>query len=148
MKKLAILALFILPLFANNNIIEVYESPTCGCCDKWAEYMKAKGYTLNIHKSNDFIKNKEQYNIKPEYQSCHTGIIAGYAIEGHVPESAISWLLQTKPKDVIGIAAPGMPQGSPGMEQGYEEEYPVIIMLKDGGYKIYGYFKGDRLVRK
>ncbi|MBK1971095.1 DUF411 domain-containing protein [Campylobacter sp. 2018MI35] len=136
-----------LSLLAATKTIEVYESPTCGCCDLWVSYMKKKGYEVNVHKTNDFLKIKENYKINPYYQSCHTGVIDGYAIEGHVPEDAISWLLTNKPKDVIGISAPGMPQGSPGMEQGYEEEYPVILMYKDGSYKIFAYYKGEKIVK-
>ncbi|MGM8975614.1 DUF411 domain-containing protein [Campylobacter jejuni] len=143
MKKTILTILFLLTLTQAKEI-QVYESPTCGCCDLWADYMKAKGYGVSVHKTNDFLKIKEKMGIKDEYQSCHTGVIEGYAIEGHVPESAIAWLLENKPKDVIGISAPGMPQGSPGMEQGYSEKYPVILMKKDGSYELYGYFIGDK----
>ncbi|RDU56529.1 DUF411 domain-containing protein [Helicobacter sp. MIT 99-5507] len=150
MKKIILSTAIILPLmlFGANKKLEVYESPTCGCCDLWVKYMKDQGYEVYVHKTNDFMKIKEDFNIKSEYQSCHTGVIDGYAIEGHVPNDAVKWLLENKPKDVIGISAPGMPQGSPGMEQGYEEEYPVILMLKDGGYKLYGYYKGHKLLDK
>ncbi|MGJ0112690.1 DUF411 domain-containing protein [Campylobacter molothri] len=145
MKKM-ILAFFMIAtasiLQAKN--LEIYESPTCMCCDYWAAYMKKKGYSVNVHKTDDFLKIKDQYGVKNEYQSCHTGIIEGYVVEGHVPESAVAWLLENKLKDVIGISAPGMPQGSPGMEQGYNEKYPVILMKKDGSYEIYGYFLGDQ----
>lgn len=120
MKK-SILILTIFLAAAQAKEIQIYESPACGCCDLWADYMKAKGYKVSIHKTNDFLKIKEKLSIKDEYQSCHTGVIEGYAIEGHIPESAVAWLLENKPKDVIGISAPRMPQGSPGMEQGYNE---------------------------
>lgn len=133
---------------AESKHIEVYESPTCGCCDEWVAYMRKNGYSLSVTKSNDFVKIKEHYKIHPRYQSCHTGIISGYAIEGHVPLSAIEWLLKAKPKDAIGISAPGMPQGSPGMEQGSYEEYPVIVMLKNGDYALLGIYKGDKLLKK
>lgn len=148
MKKVFAILLCVLPLFAAEKVIELHQSPSCGCCGFWAQYMQKKGYTLNIHKDSDLAKIKAQNKIKPELQSCHTGLIEGYAIEGHVPESAISWLLENKPKGVIGISAPGMPQGSPGMEQGIFEEYPVVLMLEDGSHQIYGYFKGDKLIRK
>lgn len=148
MKKILSITLLSLALFANDKSLEVFESPSCGCCEQWIAYMKKKGYALNVHKSNDFYKIKQQFGIKPEYQSCHTAIVAGYTVEGHVPESAVKWLLETKPKEVIGVSAPGMPQGSPGMEQGSYEEYPVIVMKKDGSYELFGYFKGEELVRK
>ena len=95
----------------------------------------------------DFYKVKEQYEIKDAYQSCHTGIIDGYALEGHIPLSALEWLLKNKPKNAIGIAAPGMPQGSPGMEQGSFDEYPVILLLKNGEYELLGIYKGDKLIK-
>lgn len=110
--------------------IQIYESPNCGCCDLWADYMKNKGYEISVHKTHDILKIKKDFGIKDEYQSCHTGFIEGYIVEGHVPESAIAWLLENKPKNIIGISAPGMPQGSPGMEQGYSEKYPVILIKK------------------
>lgn len=148
-------ALFATCLSANSanqsKFIKVFESPTCGCCDKWVEYMKSKGYKLEVHKSTDFYKIKEQYNIKPAYQSCHTGIITSanqsYALEGHIPLGALEWLLEHKPQEAIGISAPGMPQGSPGMEQGIYEEYPVILLLKDGEYELLGIYKGDKLIK-
>ena len=151
MKKIVLAFAVILPiaLFGANKKLEVYESPTCGCCEFWAEYMKKQGYEVIIHKTDDFMKIKEDFNIQPQYQSCHTGVIDGYAIEGHVPNDAVKWLLENKPKDVIGISAPGMPQGSPGMEQGYEdEEYPVVLLLKDGTSKLYSYYKGHKPLDK
>ena len=134
----------------NLGHIELYQSPFCGCCGMWVKYMQSKGYTLTVHKDNDaFMKVKERMGIKDEYQSCHTGLINGYALEGHLPADAVAWLLKEKPKDVIGISVPGMPMGSPGMEQGGEEdEYPVVIMLKGGGYKLYGIYKGHKLIKK
>lgn len=140
------------PNSANQSkFIKVFESPTCGCCDKWVEYMKSKGYKLEVHKSTDFYKIKEQHNIKPAYQSCHTGIITSanqsYALEGHIPLGALEWLLEHKPQEAIGISAPGMPQGSPGMEQGIYEEYPVILLLKNGEYELLGIYKGDKLIK-
>nr|WP_139454097.1 DUF411 domain-containing protein [Campylobacter armoricus] len=148
MKKIiSILILSSVALMSGDKLLNIYESPTCGCCDLWADYMKTKGYKVLVHKNENFLKIKEKMNIQPIYQSCHTGLIDGYAIEGHVLEDAIAWLLENKPKDVIGISAPGMPQGSPGMEQGYEEEYPVVLMLKNGDYKIYGIYKGHNLIK-
>ncbi|MBM0637236.1 DUF411 domain-containing protein [Campylobacter sp. VicNov18] len=145
MKK-SILA-FAMLVLANTMMaknIQIYESPGCGCCELWADYMKNKGFEVSIHKTDDLIKIKEKLGIKDGYQSCHTGVIETYVVEGHVPYSAVAWLLANKPKDVIGIAAPGMPQGSPGMEQGYVQKYPVILMKKDGNYELYGYFIGEK----
>lgn len=132
---------------SNGKFIEVFESLTCGCCDKWVDYMKTKGYELKVHKSADFYKVKEKYEIKDAYQSCHTGVINGFVLEGHIPVSVVEWLLANKPKNAIGVAAPGMPQGSPGMEQGTYDEYPVILLLKNGEYELLGTYKGDKLIK-
>ena len=77
------------------------------------------------------------------------GVIEGYAVEGHVPLSAINWLLENKPKDVVGISTPGMPIGSPGMEQGNtKEEYPVVLLYKNGDSKTFAIYKGDELIKQ
>ncbi|MGX3044635.1 DUF411 domain-containing protein [Helicobacter sp. T3_23-1056] len=148
-RVLMLASLLNIAMSANNGkVIEVFESPTCGCCDKWVEYMRGKGYTLKVQKSTEFYKIKEKYNIKSEYQSCHTGVINGYVLEGHIPLGALEWLLKNKPKNAIGITAPGMPQGSPGMEQGVYEDYPVILLLKNGDYEMLGIYNGDKLVQE
>ncbi|MCX2682603.1 DUF411 domain-containing protein [Campylobacter sp. MIT 21-1685] len=148
MKKQFLILVFISIVFAENKTIQLYESPYCGCCELWGNYMQNNGYKIQIHKIADLKVLKDKFAIKNEYQSCHTAVIQDYIIEGHVPENAISWLLENKPNGVFGIAAPGMPQGSLGMEQGYEEEYPVILLNKDGSHTVYGYFKGKELLRK
>lgn len=154
MKKILFLALALVGFAfaeskANVKTIELYESPFCGCCEMWVKYMKGKGYAFNIHKSSDFYKIKDKFGIKEQYQSCHTGVVDGYALEGHLPEDAVAWLLKEKPKDVIGIATPGMPMGSPGMEQGGDEEvYDVVILLKNGTHRVYGTYKGHKLIKK
>lgn len=149
MKKTFLALALPIALFANNTkTIDVYEDPDCGCCQLWSKYMMTKGYNVNVFKTKKYMDIKNEYKIDPKYQSCHTGLIDGYAIEGHVPEDAVVWLLENKPKDVIGISAPGMPQGSPGMEQGQFEDYPVILMMKDGSYKMYAIYRGKTVVKK
>ena len=151
MRKILFLALMLVGFaFAEGKPkIELHQSPYCGCCGMWVKYMQNKGYTLEVRKYSDFYKLKDELGIKKEFQSCHTGLVEGYAVEGHVPADAVEWLLSEKPKGVIGIAVPGMPMGSPGMEQGGEdEEYPVVIMFKDGSHKIYGTYKGHKLIKK
>ncbi|MCW1360904.1 DUF411 domain-containing protein [Campylobacter sp. CCS1377] len=145
MKKIIFTMIAIASFLQAKNLV-IYESPTCGCCDLWAQYMQKNGYEVKTIKTNDFLQIKQNLGIKEEYQSCHTGVIDGYAIEGHVPQSAVAWLLENKPKGVIGISAPNMPQGSPGMEQGHYEKYPVILMKKDGSYELYDFFIGDKAI--
>lgn len=135
---------------AQAKHIELYQSPACGCCGKWVQYMQNKGYSVNVHKDSDYYSYKQQrFGVKDEYESCHTGLIDGYVLEGHLPEDAVAWLLSERPSDAIGISTPGMPMGSPGMEQGGEdEEYKVIVLQKDGGYRVYGTYKGHELIKK
>lgn len=90
MKKL-ILTLT-LTSFAFAGPITVYENPDCGCCKEWVKYMQNKGYEVNAIKTQRFMDVKNEYKIKPEYQSCHTAVMDGKVIEGHVPQSAINWL--------------------------------------------------------
>ncbi|MCR8679122.1 MULTISPECIES: DUF411 domain-containing protein [Campylobacter] len=146
MKKYIFALALVLPLFAQERLIHVYKSPSCGCCGLWESYMEKNGYKINSYAKEDFMKIKESLGIKSQYQSCHTGVIDGYAIEGHVPSSAVVWLLENKPSGVIGISAPGMPMGSPGMEQGAPEKYPVILMKKDGSSELFGYYIGDKKI--
>lgn len=137
---------------ATSQTITLYQSQFCGCCGSWVKYMENLGYKFDIIKdSTKMMATKSAFKVKDEYQSCHTGVVEGFVIEGHVPEDAVAWLLRERPKDIIGVSTPGMPLGSPGMEQGSEkewDEYPVILMLKDGGYRIFGTYKGKNLLKK
>lgn len=148
MKKICFALLCALPLFGGEKL-EVISSPYCGCCNSWVEYMKKNGYEVNSIKTMNHLDIKAKYQIPQAMQSCHTGIIDGYVIEGHVPQSAVSWLLENKPKNAIGISAPGMPIGSPGMEQGgIEEEYPIMLLYKNGSSELFGIYRGDKLIKK
>ena len=99
--------------------------------------MKQNGFEVTEHKTNAIIETKNKYGVPAELYSCHTGIVGGYAIEGHVPAQEIKALLAAKPEDVVGISVPGMPLGSPGMEQGdVVEDYDVIAFKKDGTTEI------------
>ncbi|RKF20089.1 DUF411 domain-containing protein [Alginatibacterium sediminis] len=114
---LSIIAIFGLAgsAFAQVTSIELYKSPTCGCCKEWAKIMEEKGYTVNIHHQQDWTPIKQKHGMPPQLQSCHSAVIDGYLIEGHVPESDIARLLKERPDNIKGLAAPGMPQHSPGM---------------------------------
>lgn len=133
---------------AKDKEVIVYSSPSCGCCTKWSNYMKSKNYNIKDIKTNDLVKIKDQYKIPTNLQSCHTAIIDGLVVEGHVPESAIKDLLNNKTNDVMAITAPGMPQGSPGMEQGWEENYELVLVMKNGEQKPYATYKGQNLIKK
>ena len=95
--------------------IEVYKSPWCGCCAAWVDYLEENGFSATVHEVEDLSAIKRMAGVAREHQSCHTAMIDGYVIEGHVPVAAIDRLLAERPA-VRGLSVPGMPQGSPGME--------------------------------
>lgn len=117
---------------AMGSEITVFRSPTCGCCGQWIEYMEAAGFTVRDNMTEDMTAIKEQYGIPANLASCHTTLVDGYVVEGHIPAEDVQRLLVEKP-DIAGIAVPGMPIGSPGMESGdYVEPYTVFTFEADG----------------
>lgn len=124
-----LLALFAVPALA-GEAMTVYRSPSCGCCGGWVDYMKAKGHESKVVLQDDVTPTKERLKVPEAMQSCHTAVIDGYVIEGHVPVEAIDKLLKERPK-VTGLAAPGMPQGSPGMS-GRPDPFTVYAFGPDG----------------
>jgi hypothetical protein len=112
----------------------VYRDPSCGCCEAWAELAKANGYRVSVIDHPDMAAIKKQYGVPDELRSCHTAILSGYAIEGHVPFGHVSRLLETRPANVRGIAVAGMPRGSPGMEMsdGSKDQFDVMAFDKTG----------------
>jgi hypothetical protein len=117
--------------------ITVYKTPTCGCCGKWVEHMRANGFNPTVNDLPNLTAVKQTTGVPANLQSCHTSVIQGYAIEGHVPADVVRQLLKEKPQ-VAGIAVPGMPLGSPGMEQGpQKDKYNVVAFGKDGSQKVY-----------
>jgi hypothetical protein len=110
--------------------IEVYKSPTCGCCNKWIDHLKQNDFNVVSRDVDDVVPYKYRYGVPYGMGSCHTARVAGYTIEGHVPAREIKRLLAERPKDARGLVVPGMPQGSPGMESMQSDIYEV--MLFDG----------------
>jgi len=116
----------------------VYKSPYCGCCGNWIAQMKEKGFNIKTVVKENFDDVKAKHGLTPQTASCHTALIDGYFIEGHVDYSAIKKLLTEKPKDIRGLTVPGMVVGSPGMEMGNKKDpYNIIAIKKDGGTMIY-----------
>jgi hypothetical protein len=103
----------------------VYKTPTCGCCRGWVSAMEKAGFKVETHDVDDLAPTKHAAGVPDELQACHTARIGGYVVEGHVPAADIRRLLAERP-DIAGIAAPGMPMGSPGMEGGSKEPYDVV----------------------
>ena len=119
-------ALFIAPAVATE--IEVYKSATCGCCKEWVKHLQANGFSVKAHDVADITAQKTANGVPAKLASCHTAKVDGYVIEGHVPASDIKRLLKERPA-VSGLAVPGMPVGSPGMEQGARETYDRLEEL-------------------
>lgn len=112
----------------------VYRDPECGCCEAWADIARAEGYAVTVENRADMAAVKTRYGVPDQLASCHTAIIGGYAIEGHVPMRHLAKLLHGKPRDILGIAVPGMPRGSPGMEMpdGSADAFEVMAFGSDG----------------
>ena len=136
-------ALAVSPLaHAAEPVIDVYKTATCGCCTAWIDHLKANGFKVVAHNVADPGTIRAKFGIGEQYGSCHTGVVNGYAVEGHVPAGSIKKLLKEKPK-ASGIAVPGMPMGSPGMEGPRKEAYKVLLVTKDGGTKTFTSHAGD-----
>jgi hypothetical protein len=114
----------------------VYKDPNCGCCKLWVDHVKAAGFAVSVRDSSDVASVKKRQGVPPRLYSCHTAIVGGYVVEGHVPADLVQKLLKEKPK-VVGLAVPGMPAGSPGMEQGSKEPYEVLTFDAAGKTTVY-----------
>ena len=120
-----------------NNRIVVYKSPTCGCCGKWVEYLRANGFTVEVHDQDDLTQLKRASGVSDAAASCHTAQIGGYVVEGHVPVETIRRMLRERPQ-IAGIAVPGMVAGTPGMEVGNQHNhYDVTAFTRDGRTSVY-----------
>jgi len=115
---------------AAPSSLTVYKSKTCGCCGKWVEHMRANGFKVTVNEVVSTAEYRQKYGVPEKLQSCHTAVVNGYSIEGHVPAAEIQRLLKEKPK-AKGLAVPGMPAGSPGMEGPRHDAYSVVSF--DGG---------------
>ncbi|MFK4004232.1 DUF411 domain-containing protein [Qipengyuania sp. NPDC077563] len=131
------LALIACAQAASATVIEVMKSPYCGCCTEWVERMRAAGFTVEVTEVEDTAPAAKSAGIPDNLRSCHTATVEGYAIEGHVPAEDIRTLLAKKP-DAVGLAVPGMPVGSPGMEmEGRAERYQVVLVARDGQHRVF-----------
>ena len=115
----------------------VYKSPTCGCCHQWVKHMEANGFTVKSVDQPDVTPVKREHGVTQELSSCHTALVGGYVIEGHVPAADVKRLLAERPAGVRGLAAPGMPNGSPGMEGLTKDRYDVIAFDSSGATRVF-----------
>lgn len=120
---------------ANEPVITVYKDPGCGCCKSWIEHLVKHGYRVDAKDTTGMTEIKRTLGVPEGLTACHTAVVNGYLIEGHVPAADIARLLKEKPK-VAGLAVPGMPMGSPGME-GPRTHYQVLSFDKTGKTKIF-----------
>lgn len=124
---------------ADTSTVTVYKSPTCGCCQNWVDTLRARGFRVITVDTSDVASVKTAFGVSDMLGSCHTARVAGYVIEGHVPPGDISRLLRERP-GIVGLAVPGMPRGSPGMEGPHRDPYHVLSFDRSGatrGYSSY-----------
>jgi len=125
------------PVLAAGEEVVIHKDPNCGCCGKWAEHMRANGFVVKEVKTSAMGAIKRDAGVPQALGSCHTAKVGGYVIEGHVPAADVKRLLAEKPK-VAGLAAPGMPMGSPGMEGPYPaDRYDVVSFDADGKSRVF-----------
>lgn len=140
---LAMLAIGASPALSQTLSFEVAKTESCGCCQGWVEHIRAAGHQVETSDMDfdSLAKHKTNLGIKPQHASCHTATVDGYVIEGHVPVADIERLLKLRPQ-AIGLSAPGMPAGSPGMEMGtYREAYDVVLVKLDGTSEVWSHYE-------
>ena len=130
------------PPDANAPLLTVYKSPTCGCCSTWAQAMARDGFRVETVDTDRVAAIRDSLGMPGDLAACHTATVGGYAVEGHVPPDAVRRLLAERP-DARGIAVPGMPIGSVGMEQGdTRQPYDVLLISRDGEAAVYEHVPG------
>lgn len=131
---IAVLLVVTYTLFARRaraDEIVVYKNLGCSCCEKWIQHLRGAGFRVTEHELADVTPLKKKYGVPTSMYSCHTGLVRGYVIEGHVPADLVQRLLKEQPA-VVGLAVPGMPAGSPGMEGAQKERYEVLAFTRSG----------------
>ena len=129
-------AAFAARLRAAGPLVSVYKTPTCGCCGLWVAHMRSNGFELKVQDVEDTTPYRARYGVPEKLQSCHTAVVDGYSIEGHVPAADIRRMLKERPQ-ARGLAVPGMVAGSPGMEGSVSQPYSVLLFTADGKSSVY-----------
>lgn len=124
-------------------LLVVHKTPWCGCCTAWAEQAEAAGFAVELRDHDDLAPIKQAMGVPRTQASCHTAEIDGYFVEGHVPFEQVHRLLRERPADAAGIAVPGMPLGSPGMEADVQHDYDVNLVGSDGSVTRYASYPAD-----
>ena len=133
----ALLAALASPGRAEPPPVAVYKSPSCGCCEKRVQHLRQNGYEVEVTNVSDLQVVKRKLAVPAGASSCHTAMVGPYYIEGHVPAQDVSRLLAEHPTDVAGLAVPGMPVGSPGMEGPNAQPYSVLAVKRDGKLSVF-----------
>jgi hypothetical protein len=129
------------PLWAQAALptVEVWKDPNCGCCKDWIAHMQANGFTVKTYETGNNTA-RARLGLPEKFASCHTALVGGYVVEGHVPARDVQRLLKERPR-ALGLAVPGMPVGSPGMDgpeyRGRKDRYDVLLVNADGSSRIY-----------
>jgi len=147
--SMAIMIISVPKVRADNTpqSMQVYKSPSCGCCTAWVKHMKRARFNTVSRHPNNLNAIKKQFNISLENQACHTSTLQGYAFEGHIPANVIQKFLIEKPKNSIGLAVPGMPVGSPGMDTNKNfSPYQVLLLGSDGSHTPYAEVSAGKTV--
>jgi hypothetical protein len=126
----------LLAAVAPKTKILVYKDPTCGCCSKWVSYLKTTGFEVTAKDTGDVAAIKKRYGVPAAAAACHTALVDGYVMEGHVPADLIRRVLKERPQ-AIGLAAPGMPPSSPGMDMKPKAPFDVLLIEKSGATRLY-----------
>jgi len=129
------------PLSATQHPVKMYKSPNCDCCTGWAEHLKKNGYQVSTYKREDMDVVKTKHGVSAKLRSCHTALVDGYVIEGHVPAEDVTRLLKERP-DIVGLSAPGMPMRSPGMQSVGQKPhgYDVLAFTQDGKTTVFHHY--------
>jgi hypothetical protein len=139
---LGVAALTAFPAVAATALppVEVFKSPYCGCCGAWVDHMKAAGFAVKVNLVEDTTSVRTRAGLPDKFGSCHTALVGGYVVEGHVPADEVKRLLALKP-NAMGLAVPSMPPGSPGMEMGTRRDpYDVFLIDKSGRAAVFAHY--------
>ncbi|QYY30707.1 MULTISPECIES: DUF411 domain-containing protein [Cupriavidus] len=145
-RRTILAALALLPAAAwaaspqSATTVKVWKSPTCGCCKDWVAHLQSNGFDVTTYEVDDLTAARSKAGMPDRYASCHTAVVEGYALEGHVPAREIRRLLRERPT-AVGLAVPGMPLGSPGMDGpeygGRRTPYDVLLVMGDGRARVF-----------
>lgn len=117
-------------------VVQVWRTPTCGCCGAWVRHLEANGFRVTVTMQDDLAAIKARYGVPRNLESCHTAVVGGYVVEGHVPAADVRRLLRERPA-LAGLVVPGMPAGSPGMEAPVSEPYATLALAADGSTRVF-----------